>query len=191
MQGRQVDPLGAIYAEALAQAAEAAGGIELVQDIGDRLLALAEAWRQDRVLRAFFLSAEVKSGDKAAALDKLAAEHPPLFGNFLRLLLQRDRGSRLPQVADAYEAILDDKLGRIPVTLTTALPVPEERLKQWTQTIREKTGKDPVVKHVVRPDILAGAIIQVGDTVADGSARRRIAEMRKHIMERGKHALQA
>ncbi|MHC5010232.1 MAG: F0F1 ATP synthase subunit delta, partial [Planctomycetota bacterium] len=117
MEGRQVDPLGAVYAEALAGLAESDGGRDALREVGERLSAFAEAWREDRTLRAYFLSADVRFSDKERAMEKLGAAQPNVLSRFLRLLLQRGRLTWFPQIADAYEAILDRTLGRIPVTL--------------------------------------------------------------------------
>jgi F-type H+-transporting ATPase subunit delta len=191
MHGRHVDPGGAIYAEALAGVVEAEGGLEALRETGERLAALGAAWREDRTLRAFFLSAEVSGTEKRAALDSVAALQPRVLGNFLRLLLARGRLVMLGQIEEAFAAILDRKLGRVPATLTTAVPMPEERLEAWRQALAAATGLEPVLRHVVRPEIVAGAIVQVGDTVADGSARRRLGELRRQILERGIHAVQS
>ena len=39
--------------------------------------------------------------------------------------------------------------------------------------------------------LIAGAMIRVGDLVADGSARKKLAELRQSVMERGRDAIQA
>jgi F-type H+-transporting ATPase subunit delta len=191
MRGRRVDPLGAVYADALAGAVEAAGGLDLLREVGERLEALGAAWLADRTLRAYFLSAEVTAREKEAVLGRLADPQPHVLGNFLRLLLRRGRLDRLPEIVEAYEAVLDDRLGRVPVTLTTAMPVPEDMLRAWTERLRTATGREPLVRHQVRADLLSGAVVQVGDVIADGSGRRRLAEWKHQIIERGTHALQA
>ena len=191
MEGRHVDPLGAVYAEALAEVAEAEGGLELVKDVGERLWSLGGAWNTDRTLRAYFMSAEVPSREKEASLDKLASEQPKVLGNFLRLLHRRGRLHILPLVADAFEAILDKLLGRVPVTLSTATVVPEDMMNKWVDQLRTATGKEPLLRHVVRPELVAGAVLQVGGRVVDGSSRRRIADFLKQMKERAKHEVQA
>jgi F-type H+-transporting ATPase subunit delta len=182
-----VDPLGAVYAQALLESAEAAGGLDLAGEVGDALGGLAEAWEKDRVLRAYFLSARVGADVKRAALDRLAEPLPKLLANFLRLLSRRHRLDRLGAVADAYRAKLDERLGRIPVTLTTATPMSEDALRRWTDVLRARLGKEPVLRHEVRPEILAGATIRAGDVLLDGTARRRLTELRQQIIQRGKH----
>jgi F-type H+-transporting ATPase subunit delta len=187
MPARLSSPGGAIYAAALFEAADAAGGTPLLEEAGAALQAVASAWEGDRALRAFFLASSVPATQKQAALVKLATRLPKLVGHFLRLLHRRGRLAMLPQVAAAYAEALDARLGRVPVTLTTAVPVPEREYQDWVAAIRRTIGGEPIVEHQVRPEILAGAVVRVGDRVADGSARRRLAELRKNIVERGTH----
>jgi F-type H+-transporting ATPase subunit delta len=180
------------YARALAEAVEAEGGAAALQDAGDVVTAVCEAWEADRTLRSFFLSTEVEKDRRRAAMGHLVeGRFPRLVGNFLRLLLRRGRLDLLPEIGEALHAIVDERLGRVPVTLTTAVPVPEAGFRAWRETIRRAVGEQAVVEHVVRPEIIAGAVVRVGDRVLDGSARRQLSELQHHIVERGmqRHAL--
>lgn len=172
------------YATALFQASEAQGQLAAAREAGEALAALAQAWRQDRRLRGFFLASEVPGPEKRAALGRLATGLPGLLGNFLRLLLHKGRLALLPDVSDAYAALLDQRLGRVPVVLATAVPMPPERLARWAESIRSATGHEAVVTNVVKPELVAGAVVRIGDLIADGSARRRLADLRRQIIER-------
>ena len=186
-------PGGTIYAKALFEAVDQQGGAEALQDVGDRLLALGTAWEDDRDLRAYFLSGYISSARKQQAMDSLMSSHPTLLANFLKLLLGRGRLPLLAQIAASYEKLLDERLGRVPVTLTTAVPLDASALERWKNEIAGAVGGEPVVRHVVKPEIVAGALIRVGDSLMDGSARRRLAELHTQIIQRGKqiHALQS
>lgn len=172
------------YAQALFQASEAAGRLEAARAAGEALAALGAAWSADRRLRGFFLASEVTGPVKRATLDRLAAGLPGLTGNFLRLLLAKGRLALLPQVAEAYTALLDQRLNRVPVVLSTAVPMPAEQLARWAESIRSATGREAVLKNVVKPELVAGAVVRIGDMIADGSARRRLAELEQNIIER-------
>lgn len=194
MATTHASPGSMVYARALAGALEAEGGIGALQDANDVLTAVAGAWEADCVFRSYFLSSEVPRADRAAAMNRLVeGRMPRLLANFLRLLLGRGRLNLLPEIAEAYRVLLDERLGRVPVTITTAVPVPETDFRAWTKSVRAALGKEAVVTHVVRPEILAGAVIRAGDRVVDGSARRRLAELQTRIIERGtqRHALQS
>jgi F-type H+-transporting ATPase subunit delta len=182
---------GVVYGKALAEAAEAKGGLEALREVGEALAALESAWATDRVLRAFFLSSQIGAAPKRAALDRLATKLPKLLADFVRILLRRGRLFLLPQVASSYARHLDARLGRVPVVLSTAAPMPAARVARWAADLGAALKKEPVVRHVVKPDIVAGAVVRIGDMVADGSARRRLAELKREIIERGTHAIQS
>ena len=194
MASTHASPGSIIYANALAEAVEAEGGLELLGEVDEGLRAFSEVWESDGVLRGYFLSSEVPRAKRAATMDSLVeGNFPKLLANFLRLLLRRGRLSLIPEIAFALHQRLDERLGRVPVTLTTAVPVPESDFQAWTEKISEAIGGEPVVEHVVKPEIVAGAIIRVGDRVLDGSARRQLADLKQRIVERGmqEHALQS
>jgi F-type H+-transporting ATPase subunit delta len=191
MSHRQVDPVGALYAEVLGEVAWEQGGEALLVDVGDALSALGQAWAEERSLRAYFLSGRVPQEEKRDALARLLEPMPLLVRQFMRLLMRRGRGRIVDRVAIAFEEYMDRKLGRVQVTLTTATPIEEAQREAWIAQLRAATGKEPVLRTEVKPELVAGAILQVADTIADGSARRRLNELKARVRERGKHALQA
>jgi F-type H+-transporting ATPase subunit delta len=186
VQGRTVDPAARRYAEALLEAADARGGTALLQEVGATLSRAAGEWRGRRSIGLYFLSPRVGGEQKARTIEALAGGRwPPIVRDFVLLLLRRKRLIHLPAIADAFAALLDRRLGRMPVTLATAVPMPAEGIARWTASLRAALGVGPVVRHVVRPDLIAGAVVVAGDVVADGSARRALEELRRRIIETG------
>jgi F-type H+-transporting ATPase subunit delta len=183
---RTVDPAARVYAMALADAAEAAGGVALLREVAAGLSRASEDWRTRRALGMYFLSPRVSGAKKRHAVEGLGGLGvPAVLRNFLQLLLRRNRLIHLPAIADTYGEVLDRRLGRMPVTLATAAPMPAEEIARWADLLRTALGKDPVVRHVVRPELVAGAVVVAGDVVADGSARRQLAELSRRIIETG------
>lgn len=176
MSGRDSGALSSVYAEALAAAAEARGELPLV---GEELAGFAAAWRRHGDLRAFFLSGAVSREAKRRALERVAAGRTSAtFADFLQVLLRRTRLFLLPEVAQAFAALLDRRLNRVPVLLTTAAPMADADLDAWRGRLRDALRKDPILTHEVRPALIGGAVLRVGDLVADGSVRRRLADLR-------------
>ena len=186
MSSRGTGGLGAIYAEALAEAADAVGTLEAV---GLEVRVFADEWRREKDVRAFFLSGAVRRDAKSAAIDRVfRGKASDLFADFLHILLRRNRLFTLPDVDVAFTTILDAKLGRVPVRLTTATPASPADLAAWSARVAAAIGKTPVLTHHVKPAILGGAIIRVGDTIADASVRRHLVEMRARIATAGRAA---
>ena len=183
MSARGTESLGAVYAEALGDAAEAQG---LLVAVGADLETFAAHGRSGRELRAFFMSGAIRRDAKARALETVfRGRAAKVFADFLQVLLRRNRMWLLPDASDAYGKILDRKLGRVPVTVVTAAPVSVADLEGWRVRIRAAIGKEPVLSHEVRPALIGGAVLRVGDTVADGSVRRRLSELRARIASAG------
>lgn len=192
MSVAHADPGALIYARALMEAVEADGGLDALREAGEAVAAVSSAWEENRTLRAYFLASEVPNAVQASSMDKLVTGLPRLVANFLRLLMKRDRLSLLADIGTAFDGLLDEKLGRVPVTITTAVAIDDVSLHSWSQRIREAVGGEPVIRHEVKPELLAGAVIRVGDRVADGSARRHLAALKNRIIEKGlqRHGLQ-
>ena len=192
MAASHADPGAIVYAKALMEAVEAQGGLDALREAGDAVDAVSTAWEENRTLRAYFLASEVPSAVQKASMDKLVDSLPKFVANFLRLLMKRDRLALLPDIGMAFRELLDQKLGRVPVTIMTAVPIDDVSLHSWSQSIREAIGGEPVIRHEVKPELLAGAVIRVGDQVADGSARRHLATLKNRIIEKGlqRHGLQ-
>ncbi len=175
--------MGSVYAEALAGAAEEKG---LVVEVGAEIAGFAAAFRADRRLRAFFLSGAIRREAKARTIDRVfRGRASDTFADFLHVLLKRQRFWAIPDVAEAYAVLLDRRMGRVPVTLTTAAPVEPADLAAWRARLQAALGKEPVLWHQVKPSLVGGAVVRVGDVVADGSVRRRLLELRARIRATG------
>ena len=180
MSGSRGEPIGAVYAEALAEAAEARG---LLAEVADEIALVAAFWTKERDFRTFFLSGAIARHAKGTALDRVfRGRANDLTTDFLQVLLHRGRLWALPAVATAFATILDRRLGRVPVTLQTAVEVSPADLEAWRGRIRVAIGKEPVLTHHVRPALVGGAVLRVGDVVADGSVRRRLADLRDRAL---------
>lgn len=175
----------AVYAEALAQAAQAKGQLD---EVGAELATLRRD--PDPVVNAFFGSSAIHVDAKVAKVEAaFRGRATDLFTDFLLVLLRRNRQGLLRPIAAEYQKILDRLGSRVPVTLTTAAPVEPADLEAWTGRLAASLGKQPVVRHRVDPALVGGMVMRVGDVVADGSVRRQLNEIRARVASAG-HARQ-
>lgn len=179
----------AVYAEALAAAAEAKGVLE---QVGDELIQFAGDPRPEAAMvRQFFACAAIRREEKMAKIESaFRGRATDLTTDFLLVLLGRNRQELLRPVALAYKAILDQRSRRVPVTITTAAPASPEDLAQWKDRLRAAIGKEPVVSHKVKPSLIGGVVLRIGDVVADGSVRHKLDQIRSRVAAAG-HPSQA
>ena len=60
----------------------------------------------------------------------------------------------------------------------SAIPLTDDQQPGSPTRSRKATGKRVEVKVIVDPSVLGGLVAQVGDTVIDGSVRRRLEQLR-------------
>ena len=171
------------YAEALFTLGEKYGRHD---SFGASLEALNGALVSAPQLRAFMASPKIDSEAKKATLRKaLEGRADPIFLNFLSVLIDKRRQRLLREIANEYNLLVDERLGRLNVQVTLARE-PNAAMEQDLTAQLTKTLGRKVVPHItVNKDILGGIIVRYGDRVMDGSLRRRMLSMRRRLLDAG------
>jgi F-type H+-transporting ATPase subunit delta len=169
------------YAEALFQLGERSDNVELYADLLD---AVAAAVEQTPRVEAILMSPRIPKAEKAQLLGGALRDTPREFVLFLQALVRRGRQQILRPVATEYMNLLDQKLDRVRAGVTLAR-TPDEKLKRNIQeALSRQLGKQVIPAFSVDPEILGGAIVRVGERVLDGSLRRRMTKLRRHLLSR-------
>jgi F-type H+-transporting ATPase subunit delta len=104
----------------------------------------------------------------------------------LALALVESGGVSLaPRVRDEFERLYNDKRGQAFAEVTSAAPLDEAMRASITSQMGQLTGKRIFLREKVDPDLLGGVTVRVGDTLIDGSVRRRLELLRRRIAEGG------
>jgi F-type H+-transporting ATPase subunit delta len=167
------------YAEALLALARKAGD---VPGWGRMMQEVADAMANDAQLRAFLESPRVPADRKNAALGRAFQDrYPRLLVRFLQTMITKGRQRQIGAVAREYAALVDEAEGRVHAQVTLAQAPSDADRAAIAATLSRRLGKQ-VVPHVsVRPEILGGVIVRVGDRVMDGSVRRRLGRLRHQL----------
>lgn len=111
-------------------------------------------------------------------LDDLAGDRVPASGrNLLRLMMDNDRLSLLPDVAAQYEILRSEAEGTVEAQVRSARPMSDEQKNKLSQALEKRLGRK--VNLTVHEDdtLLGGAVVRAGDLVIDGSARGRLEKL--------------
>ena len=168
------------YAEAL---------LELGERHGERdafavaLQQIAGVLESTPAARNFIETPQIGVAEKKQALrEALTGRVPPLFLNFLFVILQKRRQRLIRSIAREYMALLDERLGRLHVEVTLARPADAATEAQIAERLTAVLGKT-VVPHVhENPKIIGGIIVRYGDRVFDGSVRRKLISLKRHML---------
>ena len=151
---------------------------------GTLIDAIGVAMREDRTLKTFLESPKIAASQKIEILAKaLGKRVPPLFLRFLETVVAKRRQMLIPVIASEYRALIDESEGRVHANVTVAREPAEAEKDALAKQLSRVLGKR-VVPHIsLNPAILGGLIVKIGDTVMDGSVRRRLATLRSRMLE--------
>lgn len=169
------------YAEALLVLA---GKAKDTEGWGLLVSALGDAVATDAVLRRFLEAPQVSATEKNRVLGKALEKTPRNFVLFVQKLVSNRRQMLLPQIAVSYHDLLDAAEGRVHARVTVSREYDAPAREALTAALT-KALKKTVVAHVnVDARILGGVVVRVGDTVMDGSVRRRLNKLRDVLIAR-------
>lgn len=171
------------YAETLLALAERHGGTDGLEAFGRAADELAGLLRSDARLRQFLETPRVTADDKKAVLQRaLAGRAPEMFVRFVMVLTDKRRQALLPEIAAAYGALVDERMGRVRVQVTIS-HAPDAALQaEIGNALADRLGRTVIPTFTVDPELLGGMVVRVGDQILDGSVRSRAAQLRRRML---------
>jgi len=174
--------IGRNYAETLLVLANRSGDAAQ-EEWGTLIEELGGAMREDRKLRTFLESPKISAGQKIEVLGKaLGKKVPRPFLKFLEILVGKRRQMLIPSIANEYRALIDASEDRVHANVTVAREPGAAEKQALTGQLSRLYGKKVVPHITLNPAILGGVIVKVGDTVMDGSVRRRLATLKSRMI---------
>ena len=128
------------------------------------------------------LAASYRHEKKASVREALGEDAPEPFVRFVLVMLDKGRQRLLPEVAERYGELLDERRGRIHATISMAREPGEELREEISRTLSDVVGQEVVPRFRTDEDLLGGFVVRMGDEVMDGSLRRRLADLKGRLL---------
>jgi F-type H+-transporting ATPase subunit delta len=171
------------YAEALLALARKADDLT---GYGSMIHVLADAVQRDEQLRLFLETPKVSAAEKNAVLARAFQDRMPrLFVRFIQTLVSNRRQMLISQIAAEYATLVDEVEGRLHANVTVAREPGGDEQRVIAAQLSRALGKQVVPHFSVNPALLGGIVVRVGDTVMDGSVRRRLTLLRNRLAPAG------
>jgi len=168
------------YAEALLELArraeDPAGWGKLMRDVANGVL-------QDTTLQHFLESPKISEAQKNEVFFQALGDRVPRhFLRFLQTLVRKRRQMLIPEISSEYDKLLDVHEGRVHANVTVAREMNSADESRIAEQLSRVIGKTVVPHMNVNPAILGGVVVKIGDTVMDGSVRRRLGRLKNQIL---------
>lgn len=155
--------------------------------LGRELETVLEAMRLCPELRGALESPAFDPESRKRVAGELAARLSlsRLVRNTLAFLIDRGRMSQFPEIVEVYRALADEAAGRVRAQVHTAAPLSEERLQGLQAALARATGREVQMSAETVSALLGGLVVQIGDTVYDGSLRSQLLALGERLRRAG------
>lgn len=168
------------YAETLFDLARRHEGLEVYGQAIDTVAVLLD---EDPRFRLFLETPRIDAKEKKKVVARVFGESfPQSFVRFLSVVIDKRRQRLLRAIAREFHGLVDAHRNRIHVDVTVARPLDDDTTRTIADRLTGLLGKTAIPHVRVNPDILGGVVVRAGDTVYDGSLRRRLSGMRRQLM---------
>jgi F-type H+-transporting ATPase subunit delta len=171
------------YAKALVQIGSEDG---LIDRFRDELTAIERVFSANADLKAVFANPAFTSEQKKEIMRELVAKVncSELVGNFLLLLVDKNRVAFLDQIVHTYATLADEQSGIIRPVIRTAFALDDSQVASIQSALEKKSGKKVIPQVTVDQSILGGVITQIGDTAFDSSVKTQLKRI-QDILQKG------
>tara|TARA_R110002095_G_scaffold78106_3_gene67212 strand:+ start:5985 stop:6587 length:603 start_codon:yes stop_codon:yes gene_type:complete len=137
-------------------------------------------------------SRSLNKDERLSLIDRVVAPHASeLLTNFLRVLVRHERLDLLEQIFSQISKQRDSETGKKAVVVRSAFELSDDTLTSIKQRLSDTLGFSPVIKTSIDQSVIGGLVIQVDDTVYDGSLRTRLKQLRGRLSNRSIHEIQS
>lgn len=169
------------YAETLF---ELASRNDARQEYGDAIECVASLIDEDRKFRLFLETPRIDDEDKKKVVRRAFGKAlPPHVVNFVLVTIDKRRQRLLRSISGQYQGLLDAHMGREHVQVTVARPVDDATRQVIAEKLSTVLEKQAIPHFRVQPEIIGGLVVRTGDTIYDGSVRRRLDGMRRRLLQ--------
>ncbi|WPO93035.1 ATP synthase F1 subunit delta [Chryseobacterium sp. HR92] len=131
-------------------------------------------------LNKFFMTPYIDSKKKIEVANEIFKGLSVSSQNLIKLVIKHGRENQLKNIAQEFINKVEDLSGVQRVTLTTATPLSKENLDQIlrsTSLVNADSNFD--LKVNVKPEILGGYVLRVGDQQVDASVKTKLNQVKK------------
>ena len=100
---------------------------------------------------------------------------------FRSVIIDNQRAHLLPEIVASFEHVLRERQGVAEAAVASAMELNNSQKTTLVRTLEKLTGKKVEAKYTLDPELIGGAVVRIGDTIYDGSLRKRLNVLRARL----------
>jgi len=167
------------YAQGVFEIAQAEGSLEKVEN---ELFQFSQLFQGNEQLREKLTDQSLPVEKRQAIVeDLLGQKATPITVNLISFIVGAGRARELPEIVNRLVQRAAAARQREVAEVRSAIMLDQEQQRRLIEALEKATGKKIELKVIQDPSVLGGVVARVGDTVIDGTVRRRLEQLRESL----------
>jgi F-type H+-transporting ATPase subunit delta len=167
------------YAQGIFDIARAEGALESVEN---ELFQFSQLFQDNEQLREKLTDQSLPVEKRQAIVEDLLGQKASILTvNLISFLVGTGRARELPEIVDRLVQRAAAERQREVAEVRSAIMLDAEQQRRLTEALEKSTGKQIELKVIQDPSVIGGIVARVGDTVIDGTVRRRLEQLRESL----------
>lgn len=150
----------------------------------DNLMDIRQIYYGNQNLSDFFNNRDVVQTDKEKILSEITEYFIPDVKQFIQTIYDFRKMDNMLSIIHEYEILHDHENRTIVAKVTTAVPLQKEQEERIKKVFSKRfNAKKILLNKVQDSEVIGGVVVEVENTVFDGSIRTKLDKLRKQMMK--------
>ncbi|HET7481778.1 MAG TPA: ATP synthase F1 subunit delta, partial [Actinomycetota bacterium] len=150
--------------------------------VEDELFRFGKILESNHELKQALSDQSIDKVQRAKILDELLADRvSPHTLSLLTFVVESGRGRQLPQILEQLTQLASEARNSVVAEVRSAIPLDDDQTSRLAAALSKATGKKVDVRVLVDPTVIGGVVAKVGDTVIDGTIKRRLEQLKEQV----------
>lgn len=155
-----------------------------VSEVEAELKLVAEAITEHPELKQIWEHTTIAASAKKEMLQQIFASGiSETVLNTMYLLVDKSRENVFTELLNSYVSLAHKALGQVQAIVYSPMAMSDEEKQHIAVTFGSATGKKVVVDNIIKPDLLGGLKVRIGDRLYDGSSSGKLQRLNKLLSQ--------
>ena len=166
------------YAQGLLDFTQESGNTE---SVFNEMKDIVKIMSQSKDLNQFFSTPIIDARKKEAIALEIFKDFSPVAKNIIRLIIKQGREAQLKNIAQEFINKVEDIKGTQRISLTSASKLSEQNIQKIIADSKMVNVSNYDLETIIKPEILGGYILRVGDQQIDASVKTQLNNIKKEF----------